>query len=1037
MEIKSFYPQDLSGNVLASAEVTVYLAGTLTPATGLQDVNGTPRTNPFIADADGLVQFGVQDGVYDIKAVAPGRSSTLKAVRFFGGTVNLTVLAAATTPANDADLVMVQQGGVSKKMPFGTVRTEFATAAVAAQAAAELARDAALVGAGVYVDEPTGRAAVADGVAFKVQGSGDVAAYEYRRVNAGSSTLIATYPSASSVISPKWAGKNSGWFDPFFRYSTPGTDFMPDTGSSLKRWYEQAAGNAAAAYSKVANTVFDGYMLRRTLDGTNLSGPRIFFGDVGAASGDTVTACMLVKGSGTLSLFARQNDNAGAFTSAQIVGKRASDDVSASGIAAPASATLFYFSFTVDASGYALSMFPECGAASQMDIVALWAFKGALSTGPQWPAFADEHYRRHESRLAAIETDVSPVITSYFDVSTAVSASATAVNLTGSGFSSFARDLTFSGCGGRFTPAAVSFNAIRVVAASRTQGTAGKWAYLKAVVRTGANSHQAGSTVIAVGAARVPTSKDDLSNVTIVLKDPITGAVKTLTNADFSGGEYFIGVYAETITGADAALGDILGSLSNFISGGAHYLTTGDPLTGAWPLNVGNPSIGFEHLLLTSPVESLAQTPNANLAAATIGTPELIVPPQLYTVVGREANAYFDSMYLDDAENYYQDVVTGIVGGKHQDERWTVVPSTAGASNAITFKSIEKRSGLALVTKSANVRMAAAAAGTGLTKKLLFIGDSWINGGSIQSAVVDIAGTDVMGVALHGTRGSGTNKHEGRGGWRVDDYVQQQATASRTYYKFTASGVTTPPSTDAVYTHNGYNFTVDRMVLSAGAGPITCLGTGAPLASGTLTKASGTGDATIAFSASAVESPNPFWIGGAINFAQYLLDYSIPVLDWVFINLGVNDMFGETSDAAAVSRAQSQLTLLDTLIASIKASDAGTKVGIMIPGASSFHQDGFGDDYGSGQTKWRYKRNLVIWAREVIAKYSASEANRIYIVPGNTAIDSVNNASYAAAEPVNSRSSVNLARQSDSVHPAVAGYQQVGDLVWAFLKYHA
>jgi len=65
--------------------------------------------------------------------------------------------------------------------------------------AAEAARDAAIIGSGVYVDEPTGRAAVADGVAFKVQGSGDIAAYEYRRFDAASSLLIATYPSSSAL----------------------------------------------------------------------------------------------------------------------------------------------------------------------------------------------------------------------------------------------------------------------------------------------------------------------------------------------------------------------------------------------------------------------------------------------------------------------------------------------------------------------------------------------------------------------------------------------------------------------------------------------------------------------------------------------------------------------------------------------------------------------------------------------------------------------------------------------------------------------
>lgn len=64
---------------------------------------------------------------------------------------------------------------------------------------AENARDAALIQAGVYDDEPAGRAAVADGVAFKVKGSGDIAAYEFRRISAGASTLIASYPSSAIV----------------------------------------------------------------------------------------------------------------------------------------------------------------------------------------------------------------------------------------------------------------------------------------------------------------------------------------------------------------------------------------------------------------------------------------------------------------------------------------------------------------------------------------------------------------------------------------------------------------------------------------------------------------------------------------------------------------------------------------------------------------------------------------------------------------------------------------------------------------------
>ena len=75
-----------------------------------------------------------------------------------------------------------------------------AAAAAASAVSAVSARDAALIQAGVYTTEALGRAAVADGQAFKVQGSGDVAAYEYRRTDASTSVLIATYPSSSGIF---------------------------------------------------------------------------------------------------------------------------------------------------------------------------------------------------------------------------------------------------------------------------------------------------------------------------------------------------------------------------------------------------------------------------------------------------------------------------------------------------------------------------------------------------------------------------------------------------------------------------------------------------------------------------------------------------------------------------------------------------------------------------------------------------------------------------------------------------------------------
>lgn len=85
--------------------------------------------------------------------------------------------------------------------------------ATQAATTAVLAADAALIQAGVYPDEPTGRAGSADGKAFKVQGTGDIAAYEFRRINSTTSELIAIYPSAAAVERSKL--ENNGIF-PFF-----------------------------------------------------------------------------------------------------------------------------------------------------------------------------------------------------------------------------------------------------------------------------------------------------------------------------------------------------------------------------------------------------------------------------------------------------------------------------------------------------------------------------------------------------------------------------------------------------------------------------------------------------------------------------------------------------------------------------------------------------------------------------------------------------------------------------------------------------
>jgi lysophospholipase L1-like esterase len=421
---------------------------------------------------------------------------------------------------------------------------------------------------------------------------------------------------------------------------------------------------------------------------------------------------------------------------------------------------------------------------------------------------------------------------------------------------------------------------------------------------------------------------------------------------------------------------------------------------------------------------------------ASLVAPVLVMPPYIFGVQGRECNLYLDNLHVGDSSVYAHDVTNTAVNGAQQRERWTWTPTGVQSTGTLTVSAYDKTSGAVLVSATTNQRAAASTAGSGTTKTINVIGDSLINAATITQTVIDIAATDVMGVSFIGTRGTAPNKHEGRGGWKISDY----ATVGRTFYAFTVSGVVTSPDINStVYTNNSSTFTVQEVDITAGSGTIICertAGTNAPSASGTLTKSSGTGDATIAFSSSSAVSGNPFWISGALNYGQYLTNNSLATPDWVLIHLGINDAFSYTTDATVIAAAIAAFVDLDLLITSIKAAGAGVKVGLMIPTPPA-SQDGFAAAYGTGQTAWRDKRNIMLWAQELITKYTGQEASRIYLVPSNTALDVVNGYPLLAAAPVNSRSSVTVQRQSNGVHPDTSGYQQIGDALWAFLKCNA
>lgn len=429
-----------------------------------------------------------------------------------------------------------------------------------------------------------------------------------------------------------------------------------------------------------------------------------------------------------------------------------------------------------------------------------------------------------------------------------------------------------------------------------------------------------------------------------------------------------------------------------------------------------------------------ADTLKAEIASAgTAYVPTVVMPPKIYALSGLETHIYPEHLVIDEITLYNSKVTAP--KGKHKNRGYVWSPTTADSAGQydLSWALHDKQTATELATASTKIILVDKNKDSGVTKKVMVIGDSYINNGAITQQILDIANNDVTKVQLIGTRGDGANKHEGRSGWRISDY----ATAGRTYVKFSVSGVTTPPTWNtATYTYNDVTFTILETAITNGSGTITAEYFGGSLtdgASGTLTKTNNSaGDATINFSNLQKLSGNPFWYNGQVDFAHHLTANSLATPDIVLIELGVNDCFGQTTDDGVVSLTATAFSQLDTLIASIKAANSNVKIGLCLSPKYA-DQDAFGIDYGASFTTWRCSRNIAIWNRELIKRYKDSEPQNIYVVASGFNVDTLNNYP-TTQEPINSHNSTLIDVQNNSVHPYPKGYQQIGDAMFVFIK---
>ena len=127
---------------------------------------------------------------------------------------------------------------------------------------------------------------------------------------------------------------------------------------------------------------------------------------------------------------------------------------------------------------------------------------------------------------------------------------------------------------------------------------------------------------------------------------------------------------------------------------------------------------------------------------------------------------------------------------------------------------------------------------------------------------------------------------------------------------------------------------------------------------------------------------NAFWnpATNKFDFGNYISVNTLPTPDYTIINLGINDTFSFEDDQSLLTEINLLTSRINEMIASIKAYNPTIKIGIALTIPPSASQDSFALSYGVGQTRYRYKRNNMLWVQKQIDAYRNREGENIYLI---------------------------------------------------------
>lgn len=419
-----------------------------------------------------------------------------------------------------------------------------------------------------------------------------------------------------------------------------------------------------------------------------------------------------------------------------------------------------------------------------------------------------------------------------------------------------------------------------------------------------------------------------------------------------------------------------------------------------------------------------------------IAAVEIILPSIIYAIEGKETNIYWSNIITSNVREIQLDFDVTCSKGAQYEKCFRITPVSSDAGTYSWTLDVYY-AGVKIATASTTLYISAASSGSGVSRNVIAIGDSTLSGGQPLSIIISEHSADVMTLAFKGTQGIGANMHEGRAGWKISNF----ASNTGIYYKYNLTGVVTPPAVTDVYSDGTNQWTVREINLTSGTGYISTdrsVGNGTSAASGTLSRVVGTGDAILNYTSWATTPSNPFWNVDHLDFAHYLSVNSISINanDWIVIHLGINDVFYATDEASLKTLLDQMVSDLRTLMSNFRTAVPNIRVAICMTIPPTISQDGFGANYTTGQPLFKYLVNLKGWQKRIIAEFDKSTERTAgnYIIPYYAVIDRANNYKMAQVA-ANSRNSSLITTFTNGVHPDQTGYDQLGDQLWAFLKY--